>query len=149
MDIQKMNRLTFWCQKVLPLVYDDSLSYYELLCKVVDYINNLIKNQNDIINVLEIQGSDIATLKNDVTFLKEELEKIKNGEYMGVYLQAIEKWIDKNLPTIIQNSVKYIFFGLTDDGYFVAYIPEKWQFISFDTIMDYNDDLYGHLIMEW
>ena len=30
----------FWCQKVLPLVYDDSLSYYELLCKVVDYINN-------------------------------------------------------------------------------------------------------------
>lgn len=149
MDIQKMNRLTFWCQKVLPLVYDDSLSYYELLCKVVDYINNLIKNQNDIINVLEIQGSDIATLKNDVTFLKEELEKIKNGEYMGVYLQAIEKWIDKNLPTIIQNSVKYVFFGLSDDGYFVAYVPEKWQFITFDTIMDYNDDLYGHLIMEW
>ena len=29
----------FWCQKVLPLVYDDSLSYYELLCKVVDYLN--------------------------------------------------------------------------------------------------------------
>lgn len=21
----------FWCQKVLPLVYDESLSYYELL----------------------------------------------------------------------------------------------------------------------
>lgn len=149
MDIQKMNRLTFWCQKVLPLVYDDSLSYYELLCKVVDYINNLIKNQNDIINVLEIQGSDIAVLKNDVKFLMEELDKIKNGEYMGVYLQAIEKWIDKNLPTIIQNSVKYIFFGLTDDGYFCAYVPEKWQFINFDTIMNYDDDLYGHLIMEW
>ena len=30
----------FWCQKVLPLVYDDSLSYYELLCKVVAYLNN-------------------------------------------------------------------------------------------------------------
>lgn len=28
-----------WCQKVLPLVYDDSLSYYELLCKVVEYLN--------------------------------------------------------------------------------------------------------------
>ena len=25
----------FWCQKALPLVYDDSLSYYEVLCKVV------------------------------------------------------------------------------------------------------------------
>ena len=30
----------FWCQKVLPIVYDDSLSYYELLNKVVDYLNN-------------------------------------------------------------------------------------------------------------
>lgn len=30
----------FWCQTVLPLVYDDSLSYYELLCKVVNYMNN-------------------------------------------------------------------------------------------------------------
>ena len=34
--------LPFWCQKVLPLVYDDSLSYYEFLCKLwknlVDYM---------------------------------------------------------------------------------------------------------------
>ena len=32
----------FWCQKVLPIVYDDSLSYYELLNKVVNYLNNVI-----------------------------------------------------------------------------------------------------------
>lgn len=38
----------FWCQKVLPLVYDDSLSYYELLNKVVDYLNNTI---SDVANV--------------------------------------------------------------------------------------------------
>lgn len=36
----------FWCQKVLPLVYDDSLSYYELLCKVVKYLNEVIGNLN-------------------------------------------------------------------------------------------------------
>lgn len=34
----------YWCQKVLPLVYDDSLSYYELLNKVVVYLNNTIKD---------------------------------------------------------------------------------------------------------
>ena len=28
-------KLKFYCQKVLPLVYDDSLSYYETICKVV------------------------------------------------------------------------------------------------------------------
>ena len=31
-----------WCQKVLPLVYDDSLSYYEVLCKLTETINELI-----------------------------------------------------------------------------------------------------------
>lgn len=34
--------LKFWCQKVLPLVYDDSLSYMELLCKITNYLNNTI-----------------------------------------------------------------------------------------------------------
>lgn len=36
----------FWCQKILPLVYDDSLSYYELLCKVVDYLNKTMEDVN-------------------------------------------------------------------------------------------------------
>ena len=43
----------FWCQKVLPLVYDDSLSYYELLCKVVDYINNLIHDNSETIDNMD------------------------------------------------------------------------------------------------
>lgn len=38
----------FWCQKVLPLVYDDSLSYYELLCKVVAKLNEVVDNENQL-----------------------------------------------------------------------------------------------------
>ena len=38
----------FWCQKVLPLVYDDSLSYYELLCKVVNFLNEVIENVDNL-----------------------------------------------------------------------------------------------------
>lgn len=38
----------YWVQKVLPLVYDDSLSYYELLCKVVDKLNEVIDNENQL-----------------------------------------------------------------------------------------------------
>lgn len=33
----------YWSHKILPLVYDDSLSYYEILCKVVDKVNELIE----------------------------------------------------------------------------------------------------------
>ena len=47
----------FWCQKILPLVYDDSLSYYELLCKVVDYLNKTME---------------------DVTYLHDEFMKLKD-----------------------------------------------------------------------
>ena len=40
--------LRYWCQKVLPLVYEDSLSYYELLGKVVAKINEMIELTNEI-----------------------------------------------------------------------------------------------------
>ena len=38
----------FWCQKVLPLVYDDSLSYYELLSRVIAYLNNTMENVSEL-----------------------------------------------------------------------------------------------------
>lgn len=42
------NPLCVRVQKILPLVYDDSLSYYEVLAKVVEKINILINNNNNI-----------------------------------------------------------------------------------------------------
>ena len=36
----------YWVQSVLPVVYDDSLSYYELLNKVVEYLNKVIDETN-------------------------------------------------------------------------------------------------------
>lgn len=48
-----VTKLGYWCQKVLPLVYDDSLSYYELLCKVVYKLNELIENNANLPNYIE------------------------------------------------------------------------------------------------
>lgn len=45
-NFSPMRPFRFWCQKVLPLVYDDSLSYYELLNKVVKYLNDVIEDVN-------------------------------------------------------------------------------------------------------
>lgn len=44
----KIPYFRFWCQKVLPAVYDDSLSYYELLCKLVAKLNEVIKSTNGV-----------------------------------------------------------------------------------------------------
>lgn len=38
----------YWCHKILPLVYDDSLSYMELLNKVVYKLNEVVNNNNEL-----------------------------------------------------------------------------------------------------
>lgn len=43
-----MNDFKFWCQKVLPTVYDDSISYYEVLCKMAKELNNVINEVDNI-----------------------------------------------------------------------------------------------------
>lgn len=45
--------------KIVPLVYDDTLSYYEFLCKVLNKLNEAISTLNDI-------GVDVEELKTAV-----------------------------------------------------------------------------------
>lgn len=140
---------TFWCQKVLPLVYDNSLSYYELLCKVVEYLNRVIKQVDSNTSQIKINTKDIKQLKAELDLVQAELEKVKNGEYVSLYINALASWIDNNLQELVGRVVKYVFFGLTDDGYFCAYIPDSWKFINFDTIIDTTSPIYGHLLLQW
>ena len=56
----------FWCQKVLPLVYDDSLSYYELLCKVVDYLNRTMHDVNEVIDQVDALDDAFVALQEYV-----------------------------------------------------------------------------------
>lgn len=90
----------FWCQKVLPLVYDESLSYYELLCKVVSYVNNLI--------------SDVTAVESNVSELTTSFEELK--EYCENYLKNLDVQSEINtkldimaedgtLDTIINNNI--------------------------------------------
>lgn len=139
----------FWCQKVLPLVYDDSLSYYEVLCKVVDYLNKTIAQMNETGAIVDKHGVQIQQLEQDVCELFQEMEKIKNGEYVDLYLDSIKAWIDQNIQELVAGIVKYVVFGLTTDGYFAAYIPPSWDFIKFDTIMQQGNPLWGHLVLQW
>ena len=76
----------FWCQKVLPLVYDDSLSYYELLCKVVDYLNKTME--------------DVGVLEGDVTGLHEAYKKLQG--YVNEYFSTldVQEEINNKLDTM-------------------------------------------------
>lgn len=141
--------LLFWCQKVIPLVYDESLSYYEVLCKTVDYLNNMLADQQKMSEILQQHDKDIDELQQQVTFLAEEIEKVKNGDYVSLYLDSLINWIDNNIQELVGRIVTYVTFGLTDDGRFAAYIPEPWKFMEMDTIIDPNNPMYGHLVINW
>ena len=149
-DTSRIKRFKFYCQPVLPLVYDESLSYYEVLCKVVDYLNKVIDNQNDMTEYLKELGITVEQLEEDVNYIKSELEKVKNGDYVSLYLDSIIKWIDENIQELVARIVKYVFFIIDDNGYFNALIPYAWQFLEFDTGFNPNDkETFLHLILKW
>lgn len=60
----------YWVQNTLPLVFDDSLSYYEVLSKVVTYLNQTIeavKVEDDNIRALRDAYKQLETYLNEWT----------------------------------------------------------------------------------
>lgn len=129
-DYTNLTEFKFWCQKVLPLVYDDSLSYYEVLCKVVDYINAIIGDSNSIVS--------------DINKLKEEMA-------------IVQKWIDDFDTSYAEEIIKkyiatMIFIEISDAGYIIYYIPESWSDIDFKTTgidIEIEGTDYGRLVLNY
>lgn len=134
--------LRFWCQRVLPAVYDDSLSYYEAVCKMGSKLNEIIAIVND-------SDSTLADMQDAIKELQDEFEKFKESGFDDYYQAQVEQWIKDNLDYIFRYTVKQVFFGLTQDGHFVAYIPKSWNDIIFDTGANFSLDTYGRLILRW
>lgn len=54
-----IDKLKYWCNKILPLVYDDSLSYYEVLCKTSAKLNEVIDSTNGLLAAWNTYKNDI------------------------------------------------------------------------------------------
>ena len=84
--------------------------------------------------------------------LKQMIEDIESGTFPPAIREAFERWMSENALDIVGELVKMVFFGITDSGHFVAYIPEGWDDIIFNTtgydilIAGYD---YGHLTLSF
>ena len=121
----------FWCFKVLPLVYDDSLSYYEVLCKVRDKLNEMIGTMKGLDDTVKSLQQAIAQIQKWIDDFDTSL---------------ISEWINEHLASMF-------YVEINDDGYFVIYIPEGWKDVTFktsgwDEVVDPPLD-YGHLILHY
>lgn len=126
-----MKPLGFWCQKVLPLVYDDSLSYYEVLCKVRDKLNEVISSYNDT-------DARFAQLQAEIDTINQWISNFDT--------RYIKKLVDEYVVTMI-------FVGINDAGYIFYDMPESWDDIQFRTtgldIDVASMPEYGHLVLSY
>lgn len=139
----------FWCQKVLPLVYDDSLSYYEVLCKLKAKLNEVIDQMNQVSDQVNKNTTAIQEIRAEIQQINNWIQQIEQGNFPDAMWKALENWVNANGERLVAQMVKFISFGLTGDGYFCALVPKSWEFIDFDTVVDPDSPLDGHLVLRW
>lgn len=61
--MDELTPFAFWCQKVMPAVLDDSLSFYEVLCKLTAKLNDAIETINGHSELITTMQSEIDALQ--------------------------------------------------------------------------------------
>lgn len=108
---KKIDSLRFWCNKILPLVYDDSLSYYETLCKIAEKLNEIINDMNNLPQYIADLISD-EKLKEIMSTLLNNLQEQIASANEGVSKTATEVrtvgelvWLNGELYKITHNMI--------------------------------------------
>lgn len=97
----------FYCQKVIPLVYDDSLSYYEQLCKLTMKMNEVITQLNTFNN--NYIDEQIAELKSYVD--TQDIKTLTDSNsYTDSKITELETLFTQQLQTLSD-----LLFKLTND----------------------------------
>lgn len=113
----------------------------------------IIKHFKEFLDNLASLNEWRQTHEAEYKELKEFMDRINAGVLPDTVYEELRAWIEANAIDIIGSLVKSVYFGITDDGYFVAYIPETWNDIIFNTTgLDINVSLqpeYGHLVLSY
>lgn len=98
---------------------------------------------HDIKQDTRLDGLD--TLTEQLKDATDQLfAKLKAGDFTK---DTFLEWVNTNMTDIIYQMVRFVFFGLDDDGHFAAYIPASWKFLHFDTLLDPDKPGFGHLVV--
>lgn len=97
-----VTEMKYWCYKVLPLVYDDSLSYYEVLCKATEKLNEVIENNNNIpeyIKEVVAEGGFFDQIQEQIAELNDGTSTTATADrFTGELI-----WLNGNLYRITRN----------------------------------------------
>lgn len=99
--------LRFITRAVLPLVYDESLSYYEFLCKVLDKLNVVITNSNTQSEAIKALNTELKNFEasTDAKFLEYQANVEKLFDDVEAKLKLKEDTANKT-QEITDNSTE-------------------------------------------
>ena len=112
----------------------------------------LIKTVKKVCEEVEALDEWKATHEEEYAQLKALYDAVMAGNFPDSITNAFYDWMRRNALDLVGSLVTSVFFGLTDAGYFVAYIPESWNDINFGTsgYDDFPPDTdFGHLTLSY
>lgn len=112
----------------------------------------LIKTVKELTEAAESLNDWRIQHEEEYKQLKALYDALMSGNFPPEIVIAFNNWARANMPSLLAEMVKSVWFGLTDDGYFVAYIPESWAEIIFNTTgldISIPDTDYGHLVLSF
>ena len=98
-NLKSVEQFRFWAHKIIPLVYDESLSYYEFLCKVVAKLN-------EVIEAVDGQNEHIQEFEQAITVLVEQYRNDLEGELKDLKNGITHEWA-KNTDYAVNDYVWY------------------------------------------
>lgn len=85
--------------------------------------------------------------------LESLYDQIMRGNFPESIRNAFISWMRENALDLIGELATSVFFGLSDTGYWMAYIPESWHDIIFNTTgLDITLAMqpeFGHLVLSY
>lgn len=127
-----------------------STNYHEInldwFLKLAEYVRSTADEMN---RWKAEHEQEYQELLEHVNAIQDWIDDLEAGDIPQALIEGLATWIDTNIESLIGKNIRYVWFGLTDDGHFVAYMPESWQELWFDTVMNYQNEYYGHLLIKY
>ena len=86
-----------WCNTTIPTIFDNSMSYYEFLCKLcgeLQKLANTLKNDHEQLNANTAKIAEIESTVKQLEQFVSDFESGKIGE--GEIEAAVSSWLENN-----------------------------------------------------
>lgn len=134
----------FWTKftPVVPDIYKDAISQQQMLHDICCMLHKL-REYSDML------GENINIDHEAIAELEAEFQSFVDGGFEDYYANLLDEWLIEHFPTIARMFfIDGVFFGLSDDGYFIANVANQMNF-ELNTISDPTSDNYGHLTITY